>query len=168
MLYAGNLDGYQDLELLDAAAGLCSAEGISFVVATHDARDAAQRLRNLRVVERPTFSEIRALHYAAGALVLTRRRPGGFPIKLLNYMEAGRPIVAFSHIAPGLEDGVNACLLDESSGPEELAGAIRGLWERQERGEKLGRAARDHLLSHHGWQSLADQTLAFATTLGAG
>jgi len=167
VLYAGNLDGYQDLELLDAAAGLCSAEGISFVVATHDARDAAQRLRNLRVVERPTFPEIRALHYAAGALVLTRRRPGGFPIKLLNYMEAGRPIVAFGHIAPGLDDGVNACLLDESSGAEELADAIRSLWKRPERGEELGRAARAHLLSHHGWRGLAERTLAFATALAS-
>ena len=168
VLYAGNLDGYQDLDLLDAAAGLCSGDGIPFVVATHDARDAAGRLRNLRIVERATFAEIRALHHSAGALVLTRRRPGGFPIKLLNYMEAGRPIVAFSRIAPGLEDGVNACLLDESSGAEELAGAIRGLWEEPERGEKLGRAARDHLLSHHGWRDLADRTLAFATALGTG
>ena len=166
VLYAGNLDGYQDLDLLDAAAELCSGDGIPFIVATHDAQGAADRLRNLRIVERSTFAEIRALHYSAGALVLTRRRPGGFPIKLLNYMEAGRPIVAFRRIAPGLADGVNACLLDESSGAEELAGAIRGLWERQEQGERLGRAARDHLLSHHGWRSLADQTLAFATGVG--
>ena len=166
VLYAGNLDGYQDLDLLDAAAGLCSGDGIPFVVATHDARDGAGCFRNLRVVERSTFAEIRALHFAAGALVLTRRRPGGFPIKLLNYMETGRPIVAFGRIAPGLEDGVNARLLDESSGAEELAGAIRRLWEQRECGEELGRAARNHLLTHHRWRDLADQTLAFAATLG--
>ena len=165
VLYAGNLDGYQDLDLLDAVAGLCRGDGIPFVVATHDARDAAARLRNLRIVERSTFAEIRALQFSAGALVLTRRRPGGFPIKLLNYMEAGRPIVAFRRIASGLEDGVNACLLDESSGAKELAGAIRELWARPERGEELGRAARRHLLAHHGWRDLADQTLAFAATL---
>jgi glycosyltransferase involved in cell wall biosynthesis len=165
VLYAGNLDGYQDLDLLDAAAGLCSGDGIPFVVATHDTRGGSPRLRSLRIVER-SFAETRCLQFAAGSLVLTRRRPGGFPIKLLNYMEAGRPIVAFGRIAPGLEDGVNACLLDESCGADELAGAIRGLWEHRERGEKLGRAARDHLLTHHRWRDLADQTLAFAATLG--
>lgn len=162
VLYAGNLDGYQDLELLDAAAGLCRQEAIPFVVATHEARNGTERFPNLRIVVPSTFAEIRALHFAAGTLVLTRRRPGGFPIKLLNYMEAGRAIVAFAGIAPGLQDRVNARLLDEKSGAEELALVIRELWKDPEQGEQLGRAARTHLLRQHASQDLAERTLTFA------
>ena len=164
VLYSGNLDGYQELALLDDAAKHCREQGIPFVVATHDARDGAARFPNLTLAER-SFPEIRALHFSARMLLLSRRRRGGFPIKLLNYMEAGRPIVAFRPIAPGLEDGVNACLLDESAGAPEFAAAVRGLWAEPARGEALGRAARQHLLTHHDWNDLAARTLAVAEAL---
>ena len=167
VLYAGNLDSYQELELLDEAAKRCREQGIPFVVATHDARDGAERFPNLTIAER-SFAEIRALHFSARVLLLSRRRRGGFPIKLLNYMEAGRPIVAFRQIAPGLEDGVNARLLDESASAPEFASAIRELWAEPALGEELGDAARQHLLAHHDWNDLAERTLAVAEALANG
>ena len=165
-LYAGNLDGYQELELLDAAAGRCRHQEIPFVVATHDARDGAARFPNLMLAER-SFPGIRALQFSARVLLLSRRRRGGFPIKLLNYMETGRPIVAFRSIAPGLEDGVSARLLDDSAGAPEFAAAVRELWTEPGRAEALGHAAREHLLAHHDWNDLAERTLASAAALAS-
>lgn len=157
-MYAGNLDDYQDLDVLDAAAALLRDDPPILVV-THDARDGAQRYRHLRVVERERFEDVRALSFSAGALVLTRHRPGGFPIKLLNYMETGRPIVARRRIAPGLENGVTAVLLPESAGATDFERAIRRLRDEPTRATALGTAAREHLLARHAWRDLAARTL---------
>lgn len=167
-LYAGNLDRYQDLELLDAAAARLGPGGPPVVVATHDARDGAARLPHLRIVELGAFDDIRALQFAAGSLVLARRRPGGFPIKLLNYLEAGRPVVAFARIAPGLVDGVHGCLLPEGAGAGRLAESLRELAADPERADALGRAARQRLLDHHCWPRLAHSTLTFVDRVRTG
>ncbi len=161
VLYAGNLDAYQDLELLDAAASLLGTRVMPVVVATHDVRDGLARLPNLRIVTVQRFEEVRALQFAATSLVLTRRRPGGFPIKLLNYMESGRPIVAFGRTAPGLSDGVDARLLDETAGPEQLARVLRELADDPDAASALGAAAREHLRAAHHSPALASRTLAF-------
>jgi glycosyltransferase involved in cell wall biosynthesis len=167
-LYAGNLDAYQGLDLLDAAASLLGTRELPVVVATHDARDGRRRHPNLRIVELGRFGEMRALQFAAGALVLTRRRPGGFPIKLLNYMETGRPIVAFEGIAPGLQDDVHACLLAPGAGPEQLARVLRELRADEARALRLGAAARKHLVEHHAWPDLARKTLDFVAKVSRG
>jgi len=160
-LYAGNLDTYQELERLDAAAERL-ADGLPVLAATHDARDGASRYPHLRVVERADFEAVRALSFAACALVLTRRRPGGFPVKLLNYMETGRPIVAQQRVAEGLVDGTSACLLDDAAGAGEIAAALRGLQSDPARAAALGAAARDTLAARHAWPDLARRTLALA------
>jgi glycosyltransferase involved in cell wall biosynthesis len=166
-LYTGNLDAYQDLDLLDAAAALCRAGGVPIVVATHDARDGAARHPHLAVVVFDSFEDVRTLAFAAEMLVLTRRRRGGFPIKLLNYMETGRPIVAFERVAPGLEHGSSAWLLGSAAGPEELAAAILALRAQPERAVELGRTAALHLRANHAWPELAARTLAFVERIAA-
>jgi glycosyltransferase involved in cell wall biosynthesis len=167
-LYAGNLDGYQELELLDAAAALCGRSGVTVVVATHDARDGRSRFPNLTIVEVDSFEEMRALHFAAESLVLTRRRPGGFPIKLLNYMEASRPIVAFGRSAPGFVDDDDALLLEDSAGAPEIATALCALHEDPARANALGEAGHRGLRERHAWARIAEETLAFAARVRAG
>lgn len=160
-LYCGNLDGYQDLELLDQAARMFGNDFGPVLVATHDASDA-HRFPHLRVTGQRDYSNTRALQFAATALVATRRRTGGFPIKLLNYMEAARPIVAFRDVAEGLVDGVSARLLESAAGPEALAGALRELAEKPALALELGAAAHKHLIAHHSWPEIADRTLEVA------
>lgn len=164
-LYCGNLDGYQDLELLDAAAQTLGetskGEYGPVLVATHDA-SGAHRFQNLRVTELGDFASMRALQFAATALVATRRRTGGFPIKLLNYMEAARPIVAFEEVADGLIDGVSARLLDAGAGPDAIALALREFAETPTLGLELGAAAHEHLIAHHSWPDIAARTLGVA------
>jgi hypothetical protein len=62
------------------------------VVATPQADgDAMAPSRVLRPAE---FAETRRLAFGAAVAMLPRRIPGGFPIKLLNYMKAGREVLA--------------------------------------------------------------------------
>lgn len=158
-LYAGNLDGYQELELLDAAARELGDESPPIVVATHDASGASQ-FPHLRVVEIESFEHARLLAFAAIALALPRRRTGGFPIKLLNYMEAARPIVAFSSVAENLVDRESALLLGERDGPRELAAALRELAASPALALALGSAAHETLRAEHEWNLAAVRTLA--------
>jgi glycosyltransferase involved in cell wall biosynthesis len=154
-LYAGNLDRYQDLDLLERAAR--TAPELPFVVATHAPPPHGGALRFVRVGD---AAEARALTFAAGVALLPRRRPGGFPIKLLNYMEAGRAIVAWRDVAEGLEHARSAWLLESGAGPDALGAAARRLVADPALAARLGRGARAALAARHAWPALARQTLA--------
>jgi glycosyltransferase involved in cell wall biosynthesis len=108
---------------------------------------------------RVTPEQARDLSFACAVAVLPRRRPGGFPVKLLNYMEAGRPILAREQVADGLEHDRSAWLLDRDASPAEMAEALRLLARDPARGQRLGRAARERLETHHAWPGLARRTL---------
>ena len=165
-LYSGNLDRYQNLELLRAASKQIADPSHPIVVATHDARGTAvlagTRSTATRIVQVDRFEEMRALLWAAHTLVMTRQRAGGFPIKLLNYMEAGKPIVAFESIGVGLQHDHSAWLLPSRAGSSELAHALLSLRRDSGRAARLGVAARRRLETHHAWQNLAEETLTLA------
>jgi glycosyltransferase involved in cell wall biosynthesis len=164
-LYAGNLDGYQDLGELEAAAReLLRAPALPVLAATHAAQPV--RAGALRVHRVADAAEARALTFAAAVAVLPRRAPGGFPVKLLNYMEASRAIVARRGVAEGLVDGVSARLLAPEDGPQALAVAIRALAAEPAVAARLGAAARAHLEAHHARGPLARETLALAAAAG--
>jgi len=169
-LYAGNLDGYQELDLLDAAAQRLGAEAPRVVVASHDAEalpQAALRWPALRCIAVRDFDETRALTQAAMSLLLARRRVGGFPVKLLNYMEAGRPIVAHASVAEGLVGGESACLLPDGADADDWAGALQRIEADAELAQRLGRGARRHLELAHAWPELARRTLELVTRVVA-
>ena len=155
-IYSGNLDRYQDLDLLGEAAARIPEFDV--IVATHGEDSAAHSaLRTVRVAD---HAEMRSLIAAAGVAVLPRRTPGGFPIKLLAYMEAAAPIVAVEDVAEGLVHDESAWLLPRAVCAEELADGIRRLLEDTERARRVGEAARRQLEAAHGWHSIAERTLA--------
>jgi glycosyltransferase involved in cell wall biosynthesis len=161
-LYAGNLDRYQDLDALERAAQ--GVPELPLLVATHEA--TPPRRGALRFVRVADADEARALAFAAAVAVLPRRRPGGFPIKLLNYMEAARPIVAHRGVAEGLEHAVSAWLLEPDAGSDALAAALRTLAADPALADRLGARARAVLAERHAWPALAERTLALvAATL---
>ena len=169
VLYAGNLDGYQDLDLLADAAALLPESMGPVIVATHDATLGERRRArwgSLRFIETQRFDVIRSLGFAADSLVLTRSRPGGFPVKLLNYMETGRPIVAFAKVAAGLVHDQTAWLLAEDAGPRAFADAFELLRDQPDRARRLGLGAATHLRSQHAWPALAAETLDLLERVG--
>lgn len=150
--YAGNLDGYQNLEcLLEAFERVCAAEPRSrLVLLLHPAADARIVNRVRELATHPGVSvRITGTHGAvakelrkADALVCPRTSWSGFPIKILNYMAAGRPIIQARSSASALTDGVSGLLFDDGD-PGALAKSILRLVRDPALGERLGRTSRD-------------------------
>lgn len=99
LLYAGNLDGYQGLEpMLAGVAQL--ALPVRLLIATSAPHAALAgtlaRLRSVRVTFAPLASEPerRCVHAASDLALVPRRSPGGVPIKLLEALARGVPVVA--------------------------------------------------------------------------
>ena len=160
-LYSGNLDAYQELPLLAAAAA--AAPELAVVVATHESRRSPPA--PLRVARAADAAEARALLFGAGAAVLPRRRTGGLPIKLLNAMEAARAIVAHGDVAEGLTHGESAWLLSPGAGAAEWAAALRAVLGDPALSTRLGVGARRVLETRHAWPALAARTLALCASV---
>jgi glycosyltransferase involved in cell wall biosynthesis len=155
-VYAGNFDRYQDLAALDAAAA--RGPGLPLVAVTHDARPV--RFRRLRVIRAASVDEARQLTQGAAVALLPRRLAGGFPIKLLHYMAAGRAILLRESLAGALVHGESAWLLPDDAHPYAWAAALRRLAADRPLRERLGAGARRTLAAAHAWPPLAERTLA--------
>ncbi len=163
VLYTGNVDRYQNLAALAEAARL--APGLRVVIATHAAaRFESDAIHCLQM----TPEEARALTHACRVAVAPRARAGGFPVKLLNYMEAGRAIVARESIADTLVHGRSAWLLPPDAQPGELAAALQSLSSDAGLATRLGAGARETLDSRHDWPRLARRTLELAASVRGG
>jgi len=161
-IYAGNLDRYQELPLLDAAAG--AIPELPVVVATHDASGA--RFEHLRVVQVGSVAESQALVAGAALAVLPRRLHGGFPIKLLHYMAASRAIVARRTVADTLLDGSSARLLADDADAAAFAEVMATLASDTALRAQLGARARRTLTTAHAWPARAAETLALVRAGG--
>lgn len=129
ILYAGNLHQYQDIELLFQSFRIVASQEpeTNLVVLTHnDPAESQLRLDKLGLQDRVFFKkgitmeeEWRWMTHAR-ALALPRTRCSGYPIKLLNYMAVGRPIVVSADSARNLTHGENAFVVLNSK-PENFA-----------------------------------------------
>jgi glycosyltransferase involved in cell wall biosynthesis len=160
VLYAGNVDRYQDLEALEQAAR--RAPELRVLLATHGSeRFASSTIRCLQT----SPAEARALIHACRVAVSPRARAGGFPVKLLNYMEASRAIVAREGVADTLVHGRSAWLLRRDAPAGELAAALQHVSEDAALAARLGAGARAALEKHHDGSRLARRTLELVDSL---
>lgn len=85
------------------------------------------------------------------------------PLKVVEYMAAGLPVVAscIGQLPDIIDDRVTGilCLPGE---PTALAQALERLWRSPQQRQQLGLAARDFVLKHHTWDRIAAQILAIA------
>ena len=160
-LYAGNLDGYQDLPMLAAAAARAKTP---IVVATHTDGTAPAPLVTVRATD---ADEVRTLTHGAAVALLARRAAGGFPIKLLNYMEASRAIVARASVADPLVHDRSGWILADDAPPAAWADAIDALVADSSRAARLGAEARRTLECDHDPAALARRLLAWLATVQA-
>jgi len=154
-IYTGNLDAYQDLAELEAAAQRLPPRRV--VIATHDSR--ALRFRRLRVLRIASPEEARLLVYGARVAVVPRRHVGGFPIKLLQYLEAERAVVAREPLADTLTHGESGWLVAQDASEAALGEAIARVFDDAALAAQLGQAGRRVLLKAHDWPALALDTL---------
>ena len=101
LIYAGNPDRYQNLELLAESLRRLSTRDadIKLLVLTHhSASDFSvfePKLRErIRFEGFDSIEDLSAAHRVASVGVCPRIIPTGFPIKVINYLAAGLPVVA--------------------------------------------------------------------------
>ena len=158
--YAGNLDDYQNLDFLLRSFARVRARvaRARLVLVTHAPPDPglAPAGGGVEVVRAGSYDEVRTLIDAADVAVCPRAERSGFPMKLLNYMAAGRAIVASAGSAKGLREGVTARIVadgDEAA----FANAIVELLEVPALRARLGAAARRAVEDAGTWEDVLDR-----------
>ncbi len=160
--YAGNLDPYQEVPLLLRAMVLVLRRepGARLVIVTHgpdtSVARAAEQLgvaQAVRVVVAQGFQEVRRWMRMAEVLVCPRRSWSGFPIKLLNYMAAGRPVIVGDGVASAV--ACSPLVRFPDGDPRGLAEAILGLFANRPEAAELGRKAREWVATRHAWCDIA-------------
>ncbi|PYR89682.1 MAG: hypothetical protein DMF84_23425 [Acidobacteria bacterium] len=154
--YAGHLYPWKGVHLvIEAVAALADTRGL--IIGGHEREGDLARLRELvdqldctsRVTFTGRVAPVDVAPLLKRADVLTLPNPASAistaftsPLKLFEYMAAGRPIVAsdLPSIREILTDGHNA-LLVEAGNPQALTAAIRRLKEDAQAGERLARQA---------------------------
>ncbi|HRY23914.1 MAG TPA: glycosyltransferase family 4 protein [Geminicoccaceae bacterium] len=159
IVYAGNLAGYQGIDtLLEAFTLVAKARpGARLTLLTDSSFDRfaplAERLgiQDRIDIEPPPPPQALGRRLAAASLLVNPRAEcPGYPLKLLNYMAAGRPIVSFRDSARGLTQDQDAWLVDEPT-PAALARGMLAVLDRPDRGASLGRSARERVVAELTW-----------------
>jgi glycosyltransferase involved in cell wall biosynthesis len=165
IIFTGNLARYQGIDaLLEALAEVARhRRDVRLLIATDSDfspyRAAARRLGIedlIELIAAPAFADLPALLETAHIAANPRVVADGMPVKLLNYMAAGKPIVSFEGSAPGLTPGQAAWLVPTSD-PAAFGRGILALLEDPERARALGRRARSLVEERHRWPVVAEQ-----------
>jgi glycosyltransferase involved in cell wall biosynthesis len=166
LLYTGNLDPYQNLELLLASAARVRAVVPSalLVIATHATpRDLPAAFRRppggVELISARDFATVRDLLQVADVALCPRREWSGFPMKLLNYMAAGKAVVVSAGSAKAVQHGVNGWVVGDGDAAA-YADAILDLLADPGRRVALGAAARRTVEDEYGWDRVLDQVEA--------
>lgn len=157
--YCGNLDGYQGLDTSLGALSLLAPKRpkLMFLVITASSTepllDRARALGvrdRVRCVEHGEFSKALELVGAADVCVVSRFTPGGFPIKLLTYLAAGRPVVTTRAGAAGLEIGGLSVVADRDQ--RAMAEALEWLLDHPGEASSRGSLGRELVLRDFSWE----------------
>lgn len=165
VLYTGNLDSYQNISLLNRVHNrvLEREPRADFVVATSDTRETSFG----RKVETPDFETLRQCLSQDVVMVSPRASWSGYPMKILNGMAAGLPIVALASACGPLEDGVTGRIVDDGDA-DGFAEAVLALMGDGAERERLGSAARAYVEAHHGHEAIGRRLAQVHATVTSG
>ncbi|NIA16217.1 MAG: glycosyltransferase [Nitrospiraceae bacterium] len=152
ILYTGNQDRYQNLDLLfKAVARLCTdMPSARLIVAT--AQEA--ELADADVLPTPDVDSLRKVLAQDSVVACPRVSWSGYPIKLLNAMAAGRAVVACESAAHPIthrHDGIVVADNDVT----QFAKALQWLMTQPKVRARLGRNARATAIANHGPAQIA-------------
>ena len=163
VMYSGSLDSFQQVELLiDAMSSVARQESdaVLFLVVARDRPEIRARCVEAEIQDRvivaveEDFRLVPSYLAAADVLVIPRTVCAGIPQKLVNYMLSERAIVSFAGSAKLLQHEVNG-LVVENGNTEAMATAIVRLIRDPSLRRQLGEHARETVVGHYDWQSLA-------------
>jgi glycosyltransferase involved in cell wall biosynthesis len=160
VIYAGNLDQYQRLDLLFRSFKHVHAAHpeAQLIVATHSPPAQYQQLveqigqnAGVRFIHCTSFAHMRDLLQVANVAVCPRVACFGFPIKLLNYMAAGKAVVVAQGSAKGVQHLQNGYVVDDDI--QSLAQGVLDLLQHPDLARRLGDAARDTVRGRFQWEN---------------
>lgn len=167
VLYTGALEAFQRVDYLIRAMALVikQAPSAKLVIACNVKNEKAQRLyselsQELGISEHVIFVDSVPLEelpdYLAAADVTVVPRPScpGYPIKLLNYMAASKPVVSFAGSAKSLCHGYSGYIATNDD-VDDLANGIAMFVNNPEVGVAMGARARESLEGVFDWSTLA-------------
>ena len=163
VLYSGTFEAYQGLPELLAAIPHVRAEvpGVAFVLVGADEAGGTTVSRNhadlvragtLRVVKRQPRERIPRFLALADVLVSPRVYGDNLPLKIFDYLAAGKPIVATDIPAHRSVLDEESALLTGAWSPELASGIVRVLRDRS-LARRLAAAARARAEERFGWFS---------------
>jgi len=166
VLYTGSFEAYQELHrLIEALRKIvaCLPKTVFVLVGINeseklalsaDSKDLLKR-GSLRLLPRIPRSEIPKFLAMAHVLVSPRLNVQNLPLKIFDYLAAGKPIVAID--SPTTRTVLNedrAVMVDPSA--NDLGEAITLLLQNPDRAKRLGEAARIYADQHLGWNAFVD------------
>ncbi len=163
IIFTGNLAAYQGIDLLLDAFSLLRARraDVRLVLVAESATD-----RRVLLAERPElrdhvdlvvgdFAALPRHLAAADVAVNPRTECDGTPMKLLNYMAAGKAIVSFAGSAKGIVDGETG-LIVRNGDVSGFADALDRLLGNQVLAARLGAAAHEYARRELSWDRAAE------------
>ena len=173
LVFTGNLAEYQGIDLMlksfarvvqrVPSARLLIGSDSPFAPYEALARQLGIRDR-IDFVHAPAFADLPGL-LARGDIALNPRVDcDGVPVKLLNYMAAGRPVVSFDTSAPGVTHAETGWLV-RSGDTDAFADGIVALLENREQAERIGHSAREFVGRNYRWPVVAERCEALYNQL---
>jgi glycosyltransferase involved in cell wall biosynthesis len=163
--YTGNLDGYQNIELLFQAIKILSETTSEFtllMVTTSDYTRYQKLAEEMGIdhhiifFSHQTFDQTRELITASNITVSPRTSWSGFPIKLLNYMAAGKAIVISEGSAKGIKHN-HSGLVVKNGDSNSFAEGILKLIKQPDLARRLGINARKSAMDTYCWDSIVNK-----------
>ena len=151
VVYAGNPDRYQDLDVLVEAMHKLPEVGLLLVSASSLEEFQDCGLPRVKCVETTDFEVVKSLISGSAVAALPRTVCSGYPIKLLNYLGLGVPTVA----AEGSARNHPGVIAVPNGDADAMAHEIRKLIDDKEGRLRLGDRAREHVRAACTWDSRA-------------
>lgn len=162
IVYAGNLARFQNIpHLLEVVRRVASdLPSVTLTVVTPSDSTGLRSLagsigltQHLSVITGNDFRGILPHLLRADIACSARTMTTGFPIKNLNYMAAGLPLVCYESGAAGVIDGETGIVVKDND-IEAFSGAVLSLLRDTELRKKIGERARKIAFRDYGWDSL--------------
>lgn len=148
VLYTGNLDAYQNLAFLKRAMDIVKATEPEARLVVATATENAAPVRGAEVLRTPDLASLREVLARDVIVACPRVSWSGYPIKILNAMAAGRPVVACRSASGPITYGIDGVTVPDGDAEAFAEAILRLRFDRRLR-ECLGTAARETIRTLH-------------------
>jgi glycosyltransferase involved in cell wall biosynthesis len=164
LVFSGNLASYQRIDLLLKAFRevLNERQDVRLHIISDSPFDEYETLVNTLEIQQhidllqADFEDLPQLLATADVALNPRTECDGIPLKLLNYMAAGKAIVSFEGSAKGLTHRETGWV-GENENTSGFSRAILHLLENPRLAQDLGMNARQRVMSEHTWEKTAER-----------